>query len=110
MASDTDFGPLDSIPGQLEEIRDRLTAREKHVDDRFRAIETMVGENTVLTRTTAGKVDSAVAQLTEAAGTLKDIRDAQVAGRVAKKVIAWGGGIAGGAAGMWTAWQAFFKH
>lgn len=117
----------DTVPGQLDEITERIkhgetqrellaakidymSARLDTGDQRMRFIESSLAENTAVTRAIGDKVESAVGQLTDAAGTLKDIRDAQVAGRVAKKVIAWTGGIAGGIAGIYTAWQSFPKH
>jgi hypothetical protein len=113
-------GELASIHARLdeaEEKRDVLTRSVAHAtssligiaarldagDLRMRFIEAGLAENTLVTRGTAKT-------MSDAKDTLEAIRDAQTAGRVAKKVIAWGGGVAGGLAGIYAAFQAFFKH
>ena len=117
----------DSIPGQLEEIRQdiahgdamrekfaleikAMSAELKAGDLRMRFIESGLAENTAMTRELAKTMEDAAGKLNDAAETLKDIRDYQIAGRVVKKGIVWVGGVGGGVAGLWSAWQAFLKH
>jgi hypothetical protein len=68
----------DSVPGQLDAIRERLD----HGDRRMKAIEHAVAENTRITRDGAR-------QTNENAEVLEDIRSAQVAGRILTKGIKW---------------------
>jgi hypothetical protein len=120
-------GELASIHARLdeaEEKRDVLTRSVAHAtsalggiaarldagDLRMRFIESGLAENTLVTRSTAETARETAKTMSGAKETLDAIRDAQTAGRVAKKVIGWGGGIAGGLAGIYAAFQSFIKH
>lgn len=113
----------ESIPGQLDEIRASIangdTKREQFAlelravsaelktgDLRMKFIESGLAENTAMTRNLAKTMEDAASKLNDAAETLKDIRDYQVAGKVIKKGIVWVGGISGGAVGLWQGWKA----
>ena len=68
--------PVDSVPGQLDEIKRRLDEGDR----RMGAIEFSVAENTVITRQVQTVTD--------------EIRDAVTAGRVVTKVVKWVGALA----------------
>lgn len=81
----------DTVPGQLEEIRERLKAG----DDRMAGLEEQVAENTALTR--------------ENTAITRDIKDLLDAARMGFKVlgglgvfIKWAGGIAAGLGALWA--------
>lgn len=114
----------DTVPAELKAIHDRLDAvshmaasassslsgvkeRLDLGDRRMGFVERSLRENTDMTRDLSKSMEALAKASTEAAETLKDIRDYQVAGRVLKHSIAWVGGIGGGIAGLWTAWKAF---
>ena len=98
---------MDSVPGQLDEIKlrldkgelrraelvrsiDAVNARLDAGDRRMHAIEFAVAENTVITK--------------EMADATRDIRDAVVAGRVANRVVRWLGGLAAALSAMYLLW------
>ena len=81
----------DTVPGQLEEIHQRLKAG----DERMAGLERQVAENTALTR--------------ENTAITRDIKDLLDAARLGFKVlgglgvfIKWAGGIAAGLAALWA--------
>lgn len=116
--------PPDTVPAELKAIHDRLDAVERNSaqalgglggvnsrldlgDRRMGFMERSLRENTDLTRDLRGAIESLAVASTEAASTLKDIRDYQTTARVGGRAIAWIGGLGGGLAGLWAAWKAF---
>lgn len=71
----------DTIPNQLDDIRNRLDSGDR----RMTRIEEQIAENTDLT---------------------KDIRDALVFGRVGTRIIKWSGAIAGACLSMYGVFYA----
>jgi len=112
--------PIDeegTIPGELHALRGLMSESEHEIrqrldagDRRMRMIEVAMAENTALTRKTAESVVSAMGKLDDAAETLQYIKDGQVFGRVAARIIKWSGAIAGGSAGIWAAIQAWINR
>lgn len=88
----------DTIPGQLEEIRERLDEGDR----RMLGIESQVAENTALTRENT--------RITvESAEVVKDIRDALVFARVGTKIIKWLGALGAVVATGFTLWSQWRK-
>jgi hypothetical protein len=120
----TDFSPFsheDSVPMQLQAIRERLDEDRDIIAERFRkndvrtgevevsvrAVERAVAENTAISRQGA---ETSLAN----ADVLADIRSAQVVGRTLVKVITWltkpvlwFGTLAGAATAIYAAWTVF---
>lgn len=87
--------PIETIPGELQEIHARLDAG----DARMGRMEGAIAENTAETVA----IKKAVDENTE---VTKDIRDLMTTGRVGRKVLIWVGGVAGALMALWQAWTA----
>lgn len=79
----------ETIPGQLDGLRDRI----EQVETDVRAVKKTLDENTTITRSTADVVN--------------EIRDYQTAARVVRKAVIWLGGLAGAAVTIWQMVEQF---
>lgn len=114
----------DTVPAELKAIHDRLNAADENIaratsglngvnsrldlgDRRMGFLERSLRENTDMTRELSTSIKALAVASSEAAGTLKDIRDYQTTARVGGRAVAWIGGLGGGLAGVWAAWKTF---
>jgi hypothetical protein len=127
----TDFSPFaheDSVPMQLQAIRERLDEDRDIIAGRFRendarivevevgvrSIERAVAENTAISRQSAQTALANSDALASYADVLADIRSGQVVGRALVKVVTWltrpvlwFGTLAGAATAIYAAWTVF---
>jgi hypothetical protein len=88
----------ETIPGQLEEIRQRLDEGDRQ----FVSMRQQLSENTALTRENTRVT-------LESAEVVRDIRDALVFARVGTKIIKWLGGLGAVIATGFTLWSQWRK-